>query len=124
LFFRSFSYVFEARDTADNHRYAIKKMSCHTNEEEKRARDEIENYQRFSHTNLGLIRNYILYHHHCFFVVPLLYYEQMQYDPNAHVTSIVWLVFPYFKVNYSFYSSNLNENYNIYSVEWISSRCF
>lgn len=29
-------------------------MSCHTNEEERRARDEIENYQRFSHAHLGL----------------------------------------------------------------------
>ncbi|CAF3658911.1 unnamed protein product [Rotaria sp. Silwood1] len=77
----SFSYVFEARDTADNHLYAIKKMSCHTNEEEKRAKDEIENYQRFSHPNL----------------VSLLYHEQMQYNPTSHVTSIVWLVFPYFK---------------------------
>jgi serine/threonine protein kinase len=56
VFFRSFSYVFEASNTADNHRYAVKKMSCHTNDEEKRARDEVENYQRFSHTNLGLIR--------------------------------------------------------------------
>lgn len=54
-FFRSFSYVFEARNTADTHQYAIKKMSCHTKEEEKRAKDEIENYQRFSHPNLGLI---------------------------------------------------------------------
>jgi serine/threonine protein kinase len=45
--------VFEARNTADNHPYALKKMSCHTNEEEKRARDEIENYKRFSHPNLG-----------------------------------------------------------------------
>ena len=51
--FRSFSYVFEARNTADSHQYAVKKMSCHTDEEEKRARDEIENYQRFSHSNLG-----------------------------------------------------------------------
>lgn len=31
-------------------------MSCHTNEEEIRARDEIENYQRFTHPNLGLIK--------------------------------------------------------------------
>ncbi|CAF1135904.1 unnamed protein product [Adineta steineri] len=77
----SFSYVFEARNTADSHQYAIKKMSCHTDEEERRARDEIENYQRFSHPNL----------------VSLLYHEQAQYNPNAHVTSIVWLVFPYFK---------------------------
>jgi len=77
----SFSYVFEARNTADSHQYAVKKMSCHTNEEEKRARDEAENYQRFSHQNL----------------VSLLYHEQMQYNPDAHVTSIVWLVFPYFK---------------------------
>ncbi len=45
--------MFEARNTADNHPYALKKMSCHTNEEEKRARDEIENYKRFSHPNLG-----------------------------------------------------------------------
>jgi hypothetical protein len=33
-------------------------MSCHTNEEEKRARDEVENYQRFSHQNLGWMRVY------------------------------------------------------------------
>jgi serine/threonine protein kinase len=58
FFCRSFSYVFEASNTADSHRYAIKKMSCHTNEEERRTRDEVENYQRFSHPNLGLIRNY------------------------------------------------------------------
>ncbi|CAF1092165.1 unnamed protein product [Rotaria magnacalcarata] len=77
----SFSYVFEARNTADSHRYAVKKMSCHTKEEEKRARDEIENYQRFSHTNL----------------VALLYHELIQYRPDAHVTCIAWLVFPYFK---------------------------
>ncbi|CAF0768990.1 unnamed protein product [Adineta ricciae] len=77
----SFSYVFEARNTADSHQYAVKKMSCHTDEEEKRARDEIENYQRFSHSNL----------------VSLLYHEQVKYSPSAHVTSIFWLVFHYFK---------------------------
>jgi hypothetical protein len=60
LFFRSFSYVYEASNTADTHRYAVKKMSCHTNEEEKRARDEVENYQRFSHQNLGGIINIVL----------------------------------------------------------------
>ncbi|CAF4072276.1 unnamed protein product, partial [Rotaria magnacalcarata] len=68
----SFSYVFEARNTADSHRYAVKKMSCHTKEEEKRARDEIENYQRFSHTNL----------------VALLYHELIQYRPDAHNGSL------------------------------------
>lgn len=45
--------MFEASNTADSHRYAVKKMSCHTHEEEKRARDELENYQKFSHPNLG-----------------------------------------------------------------------
>jgi len=81
-------------------------MSCHTNEEQKRARDEIENYQRFSHTNLGLIRNCsssiinIMF----FFLVSLLYHEEVLYNPDAHVTSIVWLVFPYFKVNFCFYN--------------------
>ncbi len=57
-------------------------MSCHTNDEEKRARDEISNYQRFSHENL----------------ISLLYHEVVQHDPTAHVTSTIWLVFPYFKV--------------------------
>lgn len=98
--FRSFSYVFEARNTADSHPYAVKKMSCHTNEEEKRARDEIENYQRFSHPNLGLMRNMVYCIIICFFLVSLLYHEQVQYSPTAHVTSIVWLVFPYFKVKH------------------------
>ncbi len=98
--FRSFSYVYEASNTADSHRYAVKKMSCHTNEEEKRARDEVENYQRFSHPNLGVFRYYCLSIYFC--LVSLLYYEQVQYNPTAHVTSIFWLVFPYFKVNSSF----------------------
>ena len=53
---RSFSYVFEARNTSDTHPYAVKKMSCHTAEEEKRARDEVANYQRFTHPNLGSIQ--------------------------------------------------------------------
>lgn len=57
-------------------------MSCHTSDEEKRARDEIENYQKFSHPNL----------------VSLLYFEENRYNPTAHVTSVFWLVFPYFKV--------------------------
>lgn len=104
--FRSFSYVFEASNTADTHRYAVKKMSCHTNEEEKRARDEVENYQRFSHTHLGLIRNDLYIIVFLFFLVSLLYHEQVLYKPDAHVTSIVWLVFPYYKVNYS----NFNQN--------------
>lgn len=51
---RSFSYVYEARNTSDTHQYAIKKMSCHTDDEEKRARDEVANYQRFSYPNLGV----------------------------------------------------------------------
>jgi serine/threonine protein kinase len=52
--------VYEASNTADSYRYAIKKMSCHTNEEEKRARDEVENYQRFSHPNLGVIKYFMI----------------------------------------------------------------
>ncbi len=53
--------MYEASNTADSHRYAVKKMSCHTNEEEKRARDEVENYQRFSHPNLGVCLDIIVY---------------------------------------------------------------
>ena len=97
--------MFEARNTADNHQYAIKKMSCHTKEEEKRARSEIENYQRFSHTNLGLILKYCLFyksHPISLFLVSLLYHELIQNKPDAHVTCIVWLVFPYFKAKYYF----------------------
>ena len=90
--------MFEASNTADSHRYAVKKMSCHTNEEEKRARDEVENYQRFSHSNLGLMKKVLLFHHDIFSLVSLLYHEQARNKPDAHVTSIVWLVFPYFKV--------------------------
>lgn len=99
LFSRSFSYVFEASNTADSHRYAVKKMSCHTHEEEKRARDELQNYQRFSHPNLGSNRTFFLPNQYFLSLVSLLYHEQVQYSPTAHITSTVWLVFPYFKVN-------------------------
>ena len=34
------------------------------------------------------------------FVVSLLYYEQVQYNPTAHITSVFWLVFPYFRVSF------------------------
>lgn len=72
MVFRSFSYVYEARNTADNHRYAIKKMSCHTNEEERRARNEVENYQKFSHETLGLINVYLMFNRYFGFCLSII----------------------------------------------------
>ena len=85
LFFRGFSSISLIEDKRSRKRYALKKITCHSTEDQIQAKKEIDFHKKFDHPNiLNLIGSEI----------------KGQADIVHDVTSDAYLVLPYFPVSF------------------------
>ena len=85
IFYRGFSSISLIEDRRSRKRYALKKITCHSTEDQIQAKKEIEYHKKFDHPNiLALIGSEI----------------KGQADIVHDVTSVAYLVLPYFSVSF------------------------
>ena len=83
LFFRGFSTISLIEDRRTGKRYALKKITCHSTEDQIQARKEIEYHKKFNHPN----------------ILPLIGSEiKGQADIVHNIVSDAYLVLPYLQV--------------------------
>ena len=87
LFCSGFSTISLIEDRRTGKRYALKKITCHSTEDQIQARKEIDFHKRFNHPN----------------ILPLIGSDiKGQADIVHNVTSEAFLVLPYFQVQNDF----------------------
>ena len=83
LFFSGFSTISLIEDRRTGKRYALKKITCHSTEDQIQARKEIEYHKKFNHPN----------------ILPLIGSEiKGQADIVHNIVSDAYLVLPYLQV--------------------------
>ena len=84
LFFRGFSSISLIEDTRTKRKYALKKITCHSTEDQIQAKKEIEYHKKFNHPH----------------ILPLIGSEiKGQADIVHNITSEAYLVLPYYPVS-------------------------
>ena len=84
LNFRGFSTISLVEDTRGRKRYALKKITCHSTEDQIQAKKEIDFHKRFDHPN----------------VLPIIGAEIKGHADIVHnITSDAYLILPYFSVS-------------------------
>ena len=87
LFCSGFSTISLIEDRRTGKRYALKRITCHSTEDQIQARKEIDFHKRFNHPN----------------ILPLIGSDiKGQADIVHNVTSEAFLVLPYFQVENDF----------------------
>lgn len=88
LYFRGFSYVDLVEESSSRKLFALKRLTCHSKEEENVALQEVEIMRRISHPN----------------VVPLVGHMVVQvghHSKTMDIVSEVFIVMPHYSVSVS-----------------------
>ena len=113
IFSRGFSTISLIIDNRTNRNYALKRITCHSTEDQIQAKKEIDYHKKFNHPN----------------ILPLIGSEiKGQADIVHNITSDAYLVLPYFPVGFYpcsifvFFSRNIIIFFNKYC--FYSKYCF
>ena len=109
VYCRGFSYVDLIEDARTHKDYALKRITCHSKEEERLALQEVELMKTFQHPNIIPLKESTVikvnqYSKHLDIVSEVLIvmpYYSVSYSKHLDIVSGVFIVMPYYSVSYS-----------------------